>query len=93
MMNKYPQMEEMKRDIREYGLYEVVDDFTIYEENNYRLSVSVLLDDDMVAIVLNRLEDGELLQGSYGMDKKDFMKYDDNDFRLLIGNILSYNMN
>lgn len=93
MMNKYPQMEEMKRDIREYGLYEVVDDFTIYEENNYRLSVSVLLDGDMVAIVLNRLEDGELLQGAYGMDKKDFMKYDDNDFRLLIGNILSYNMN
>ena len=92
MENKYPKMAEMKNDIREYGLYEVVEDFVIYEEGNYRLSVNVLLEGDMVAIVLNRFDNDVFSQGAYGMDKKDFMKYDDNDFRSLVGQILNYNM-
>ena len=93
MTNKqYPKMAEMKNDIREYGLYEVVDDFIIYEDNGYRLSLDVLNEDETIIIVLNRLEDGKISQGTHGMDKKDFMRYDDNDFKLLIGQILLYNV-
>ncbi len=76
-------LKELKKDIIEYDLYEVVDDI---QYGNYFLTI--LNEDDKILIIVRDYEGS----ASWVMDKNEFLNIDTTEeLEKLINNILYYN--